>query len=239
VDHPADGKPAAQQTLPVSLTGNSMYPFIREGDILFIRPVAPHQLRGGQIVVFALSETGRQWVAHRIRAIFQQNSEWMLLTQGDNVCRPDPPLKATQIIGQVIARVKKGKMIPVARWEELFCLRYAAWCRKVGRRSHHLRLVMQRIGEEIVKKIAMVNQDLIFRQEDQEGFIFDPNTGEIKLLNGTAIDIFQLLDGNHSRDDILDRLCQSYDAPKEQIENDLDEFLSMMHERKFLVEKDA
>ena len=67
------------------------------------------------------------------------------------------------------------------------------------------------------------------RQEEDEAILFDPRTGEIKLLNETGAFIYQCLDGKHTRNDIVDELVKKYDIlEREVVEADVDEFLRGM-----------
>ena len=56
-----------------------------------------------------------------------------------------------------------------------------------------------------------VNPTLVLRVEDDDcGLLFDPDNGTVQMLNDTAIEILQRLDGKRSLREILDSLQQVY-----------------------------
>lgn len=86
-------------------------------------------------------------------------------------------------------------------------------------------------------KTLIANPELVFRQEEDEAILFNPNTGEIKLLNETAAFIYQLLDGTHSKHEIVDFLEKRYgEIERIELENDLDEYLRFMKENQLVGE---
>lgn len=83
----------------------------------------------------------------------------------------------------------------------------------------------------------IANPELVFRTDGQEGLLFDPETGQIIYLNETAAFIYGLLDGKHSREQILDSLLQKYDIlDRETAESDLDAMLQEMREANLIGE---
>jgi methyltransferase-like protein len=77
--------------------------------------------------------------------------------------------------------------------------------------------------------------DIVLREEEEEAFLFDPNSSKIKVLNNTAVFIWKLCDGNHSREDILNQLSEKFNLPsKEQAEQDLDKFLETLQKDGFI-----
>lgn len=52
-----------------------------------------------------------------------------------------------------------------------------------------------------------VNPNLVLRIEDDDcGLLFDPDNGTVQMLNETAIEIWQRLDGKRSLQEIIDSL---------------------------------
>ena len=85
-----------------------MLPSVWPGDVLTIRRQRFDEWRPGQIAVFlrdSLGHTGL--VAHRI--IGWTGS--LLLTQGDNLRRPDAPVSQEEIVGRVIAVTRNGRAV--------------------------------------------------------------------------------------------------------------------------------
>lgn len=57
-----------------------------------------------------------------------------------------------------------------------------------------------------------VNPNLVLRVEDDDcGLLFDPDSGTVQMLNDTAIEIWQRLDGKKTLREILDSLQQVYE----------------------------
>lgn len=77
--------------------GNSMYPTIRDGEILHVQPTSTRELRPGDIVLF---NDGQHFRAHRLVRV----DEDMFVTRGDSALDADDAIHASQIIGKVIAK---------------------------------------------------------------------------------------------------------------------------------------
>ena len=57
-----------------------------------------------------------------------------------------------------------------------------------------------------------VNPNLVLRIEDDDcALLFDPDSGSVQMLNATAVDIWQSLDGKRTLRQILETLSESYD----------------------------
>lgn len=55
-------------------------------------------------------------------------------------------------------------------------------------------------------------------------------------LNETAAFLWQKLEEEISRDDLVDELLKEYDVPKEKAEKDVDTFISILREHKIIKE---
>lgn len=90
--------------LQVRCEGNSMFPTLRNDDILFADRQA--NVRAGDIVVYSAAD-GRQ-IVHRLIAIREQG----LLIQGDNNCLPDTGfIGREQLLGKVLFGFRGRKTI--------------------------------------------------------------------------------------------------------------------------------
>ena len=59
----------------------------------------------------------------------------------------------------------------------------------------------------------MTNPNLVLRvEEDDCGLLFDPDSGEVKVLNRSAVEIWNLLDGQRSLRDLLTALGEIFDG---------------------------
>jgi len=82
---------------------------------------------------------------------------------------------------------------------------------------------------------SKVNKKIILREEGDEAFLFNPETGTIKTLNLTGISIWKLCDGSHSKEEIIDRVTKEYDVKSKDIaKKDLDDFLQMLEKADFI-----
>jgi hypothetical protein len=86
--------------------GRSMAPFIRDGDIVTVAPIAEAPLRLGDVVAFLTPEEDRLTL-HRLVA--RQGEAWML--QGDNLQFPDGLVPQQSILGRVTGIARRGRSI--------------------------------------------------------------------------------------------------------------------------------
>ncbi len=71
-----------------------------------------------------------------------------------------------------------------------------------------------------------VKTSIIFREEGEEGFLFNPETEEVKILNSLGMFIWKLCDGKHSREEIAEEITQEYDSQSiDEVKTDLEKFL--------------
>lgn len=82
------------------VSSSSMYPALKEGEIIKIRPVLPGDIRIGQVVVY---ESGDWKIAHRIVKITGEK----IVTAGDAVNEYDDPVGITSVIGIVDTPLKR------------------------------------------------------------------------------------------------------------------------------------
>lgn len=88
----------------IPITGRSMFPIIRNGDhVLMAHGCAG--IRRGDVIVF---RRDGKLIAHRVLRISENEGGYTFLTKGDNVLQFDPPLRANEIVGRVLA-VKRGE----------------------------------------------------------------------------------------------------------------------------------
>ncbi len=80
-------------------------------------------------------------------------------------------------------------------------------------------------------------EKLITREEDENVLIFDPDTGDIKLLNETAGLIWNNIDGNRSVKDIIQVVVkENPDEDEKVIKQDVLKFLEQIQELNFIEE---
>ena len=109
----------------LKLSGTSMLPAVWPGDVVTVRRCDLAELQPRQIVLFHREGT---LVAHRV-LLASQNQ---LMTQGDSVPACDPPVNASEVVGQVIGISRNGQPVPVgfSFWQRsaAFFLRRSDFC---------------------------------------------------------------------------------------------------------------
>ena len=80
------------------------------------------------------------------------------------------------------------------------------------------------------EKIKFKRRDeVIFREEDEVGLLFDPENGRVDILNGTGKFIWSSLGKEKSRVEMVDEVMAEFDiADKEKCRDDIDLFVSSM-----------
>ena len=89
--------------------GRSMFPAIKDGEILQVEPVSVAGLKRGDIVLF---RKGTEFKAHRII----RRSAGMFITRGDTGITEDAEVNADDVLGKVVAKEcsETGKLILLA-----------------------------------------------------------------------------------------------------------------------------
>lgn len=120
-------------------TGVSMMPAVWPNDVLTVRSCGITDLQPGFIVLYQREE---KLVAHRITRI-QGN---VLITRGDSVQHDDSPVHESEIVGQVVSVIRRGRrrLPDLSVWSRAgsyilrrsnFCLRAALRLTRWLRRS--------------------------------------------------------------------------------------------------------
>jgi signal peptidase I len=86
--------------------GNSMFPFIRKGDLCRFTLADPSKFKKGDIVLY--HTIPGQLVAHRLSNIKELDGNRLYILKGDTNLGFDQPIKEQQIIG-VLSFVQKGE----------------------------------------------------------------------------------------------------------------------------------
>jgi len=86
--------------------GNSMRPFIRNGDVLTVSPPSDKPIQLGEVVAVTVPHTGRL-VLHRV--VVQCGEGW--LVRGDNCPRADGVVPCENIIGRVTCVERQGRPV--------------------------------------------------------------------------------------------------------------------------------
>jgi signal peptidase I len=96
---------------PITIVGQSMHPFIKDGSQVMIAPVCATEIRIGDIIAF-VDDNGdnRTLVCHRVVGRLWRNGELFLREKGDNGRRLTM-VPAKEVLGKVISIERDGKQI--------------------------------------------------------------------------------------------------------------------------------
>ena len=90
-------------------SGASMLPLIQEGDILLVKPVVPHQIHVGDVVLFT-TEEGRPLV-HRVIKRKGQAGSYAFLLKADQALEQDGLITQEHLLGRLETLERAGKEI--------------------------------------------------------------------------------------------------------------------------------
>lgn len=80
-----------------------------------------------------------------------------------------------------------------------------------------------------------VNPGLVFREEDDGAFLFNPDTGELNCLNRTGAFIWAMCSKGAYKDEIVSELVKEFDdCPVTSLDGDVERFLKEMKSRGFI-----
>ena len=89
---------AQGRSVQIVASGYSMFPFLRQGDLLTVEPVPMETIKRGDIVVF---EIGEKWIAHRAVKISNSRNQTKISARGDSYLYLDPEVTKLNFVGIV------------------------------------------------------------------------------------------------------------------------------------------
>jgi signal peptidase len=92
--------------------GQSMKPFISDGDILTVTPIRISMLKKGDVILYRTP--AGNLVAHRIHSISTVNSKTLLTVCGDSQLNSRETILADQVLGQAQHIERKGSRIDIS-----------------------------------------------------------------------------------------------------------------------------
>jgi len=102
--------------LRLQVSGTSMLPAVWPGDTLLIERVESQKVSEGDIVMFGRD---RRLVVHRVIGRIETPAESMIVTRGDAMPEPDPPIPERDLLGKVSVILRNGKLIAPRRTPRL------------------------------------------------------------------------------------------------------------------------
>jgi signal peptidase I len=95
---------------PLTVLTNSMHPFIKAGDLVFIKKVSPSDVKVNDVITFKETET--KFITHRVIAIKQAQGTVGFVTKGDNNNVKDSNLvTSNHLIGSLAFKIPKAGYI--------------------------------------------------------------------------------------------------------------------------------
>lgn len=93
-----------------------------------------------------------------------------------------------------------------------------------------------RMADQLVMPRYTRNPDVVLREEDEDGgLLFNPDTNQIKVLNITGLYIWKQCDGSRGAMEFANEILAEFeDAPAEQVNADVNEFIEGMVQTGFI-----
>ncbi len=73
------------------------------------------------------------------------------------------------------------------------------------------------------------NDRIVFRPEDEGGYLYDPHTERLQYLNPVGTSVYELCDGRHPLEAMIGRISGEFrDVPSDRVREDVDRFLDAL-----------
>lgn len=92
------------------LSGFSMYPFLKEGDVALIKKEDISTLKIGDVIVFKQEQ---KMIAHRLMEIKKIGNQYELITKGDTSKKNDPLFSEHSYVGKIISFHRNEKNVTI------------------------------------------------------------------------------------------------------------------------------
>ncbi len=80
------------------------------------------------------------------------------------------------------------------------------------------------------------NQEMVFREEDDGAFLFDPDSGDLRYINQSGKEAFLMLGEDHDVDTVIEQMIKLYpDVEPARIEADVKDFVKDLEENRFIL----
>ena len=84
----------------------------------------------------------------------------------------------------------------------------------------------------------MVESGIIFREDDDGAFLFDPDAGNLKYMNSLAKETFKMIEGGRDFDQIINYILELYpDIELDRIRKDVENFILELSSNHFIFPK--
>jgi signal peptidase I len=104
-------------SFPCRVRGSSMTPFIRDGDVAMIQPVAAESLGFGDVILF---ESRNRLYLHRIVRKKTVRDRIYFFARGDSILGSPEMIDSIQVLGQVKSVNRNGRDLDVStHWQKI------------------------------------------------------------------------------------------------------------------------
>ena len=84
-----------------------------------------------------------------------------------------------------------------------------------------------------------INKEIVYREEDDGAFLFDPDSGNLKYMNPTGKETFLILKEKGNVGQTIGHIHGQYpDVDQEQVRKDVETFLRQLEENEFISPRD-
>ena len=80
------------------------------------------------------------------------------------------------------------------------------------------------------------NEEIVFREEDDGAFLFDPDSGDLRYLNQSGKETFLFLGEDQDLSTVIHHMIELYpDVEPRKIESDVRDFVKDLEENRFIL----
>ncbi|MFC1570505.1 PqqD family protein [Candidatus Omnitrophota bacterium] len=87
-------------------------------------------------------------------------------------------------------------------------------------------------------KFPFKNPDIVARNDQKEALLFDPSSGNMLCINKTGTFIWELCDGTHTVEDIVEGITKKQEVDSKRAEEDCSAYLTELEKAGFIGYKD-
>ena len=92
--------------------GASMFPTIKDGEIVTVEPIEPRHVKRGDIILYKTRKLGSPLIAHRVVSVRRdKRNVTAFILRGDASQSDDAPIEPGQVLGRVISVEREGRNI--------------------------------------------------------------------------------------------------------------------------------
>lgn len=84
-------------------------------------------------------------------------------------------------------------------------------------------------------KRFMRNEDIVYREEDEGAFLFDPDSGDLRYMNQSGKETFLMLNGESDISKVVHHMLELYpEVELKQMQEDVKDFLEDLEKNHFI-----